>query len=67
MVVWDQELFVWGLCRSRGPPVGTGKPRDERTTRTQDGRFALFEVAPSGPDLGVAELNIDPQRRPGRF
>ena len=44
-----------------------GKPRDERTTRTQDGRFALFEVAPSGPDLGVAELNMNPKRRPGRF
>ena len=44
-----------------------GKPRDERTTRTQDARFALSEVAPSDPDLGVAELNIDPQKRPGRF
>ena len=44
-----------------------GKPRDERTTRTQDGRFAISEVAPSDLDLGVDEQNIDPQKRPGRF
>ena len=33
-----------------------GKPRDERTTRTEDGRFAISEVALSDLDLGDAEL-----------
>ena len=37
--------------------------RERRGHRTPDLRS---EVAPSDPDLGVAELNIDPQKRPGR-